>query len=97
MRKSYVITLSTALLAMSASLSAGPAAAATCKTLKGEMVGFGEAATRDYATSKLDKAISDWEQRTGVKAAARKRTLDCKVYIAFLNEYECKAEAVVCR
>ena len=97
MRKSDLIALGAALLTMSAALAAGPAAAATCKTLKGEMVGFGEAATREYATSKLDKAISDWEQRAGVKATARKRTLDCKVYIDFLNEYECKAEAVVCR
>jgi hypothetical protein len=74
----------------------GPASAASCKTLKGEMVGFGEASTRDYAESKLKKAIASWEERTGKKAKPRNRTVDCKVYIKFLGEYECKAEAVVC-
>jgi hypothetical protein len=74
----------------------GPVSAASCKALKGEMVGFGEAATRDYAENKLKKAIASWEERTGKKAKPRNRTVDCKVYIEFLGEYECKAEAVVC-
>jgi len=97
MRKSYVFTLGAALFAMSSVFVSGPAYAASCKTLKGEMVGFGENASRDFAESKLDKAISDWEKRTGKEAKPRNRTLECKVYIAALNEFECKAEAVVCR
>lgn len=60
------------------------------------MVGFGEASTRDYAENKLNKAIADWENKTGKQATPRKRTIDCKVYINFLNEFECKAEATVC-
>ncbi len=67
------------------------------KLSEGEMVGFGETASRKFAVSKLNKAIADWEERSGKTANPRKRTVDCKVYIDFLNEYDCKAEAVVCR
>jgi hypothetical protein len=85
------------MLAVSVACAAGTASAASCKTLKGEMVGFGKETSREYAESKLNKAIADWEDRTGKKATPRNRTVDCKVYIDFLNEYDCKAEAVVCR
>ncbi len=73
------------------------AEAASCKTLKGEMVAFGEQSTRSYAESALDKAIVAWETRAGVKAEPKDRKVSCKVYISVLNEFECKAEAVVCR
>ena len=85
------------MFAVSVACAAGPASAASCKTLKGEMVGIGEAASRKFAVSKLNKAIADWENRSGKTANPRKRTVDCKVYIDFLNEYDCKAEAVVFR
>lgn len=71
--------------------------AARCETLKGEMVGFGETWTRETAEDKLTMAITEWETKTGKKASPRDRSVDCKVYIEFLNEFECTAEAVVCR
>lgn len=96
MRKLHIVSIGAAVL-ISVACASGTASAASCKTLKGEMVGFGEASSREFAEDKLNKAIADWEQRTGKTAKPRNRTVDCKVYIAFLDEYECKAEAVVCR
>lgn len=90
------MSIGAAVFMIAVACAAGPVSAASCKTLKGEMVGFGEASTREYAESKLKKAIAGWEERTGKKAKPRNRTVDCKVYIEFLGEYECKAEAVVC-
>ena len=68
-----------------------------CKTLKGEFVGFGEQVTRGDAEKALDREIAAWEQRTGLKAAPKGRNVACKVYIEWLNEFECKAEATLCR
>lgn len=90
------MSIGAAVFVIAAVCASGPVSAASCKTLKGEMVGFGEASTRGYAESKLKKAITEWEERTGKKATPRNETVDCKVYIEFIGEYECKAEAVVC-
>jgi hypothetical protein len=78
-------------------VTSGALKAATCETLKGEMVGFGEQSTRNLADEKLNEAISSWETRRKVKATPKKQKLECKVYIDFLNEFECAAEAEVCR
>lgn len=72
-------------------------AAGYCKTLKGEFVGFGEQTTRGDAERALDKQIASWEERSGIKAKPKERKVGCKVYIAWLNEFECTAEAVLCR
>lgn len=71
--------------------------AAKCETLKGEIVGFGEDASRRLAEEKLAMAIADWETRRRRTANPEKRETTCKVYIDFLNEFECTAEVVVCR
>jgi len=77
---------------------AAPAKAATCKTLKGEWVGFGEESPRKEAESRLDKEVADWSTRYNIAAAkTRNRKVSCQVYIQFLNEYACTAEADVCR
>ena len=80
-------------------LAAAPASAAPfCKTLKGEWVGFGEADTRKEADSRLDREIDAWKQRYSQASAKPKdRRMACNIYIQPLNEYFCKAEAVVCR
>ena len=67
------------------------------KTLKGEFVGFGKDMTRGDAEKALDREIAAWEQRSGLKATPKDRNVACKVYIEWLNEFECKAEATVCR
>lgn len=78
--------------------AANPSAAAGyCKTLKGEFVGFGERTTRDDAEKALDRAIAAWETRAGLKPKPKDRKVACKVYIEWLNEFECAAEAVICR
>ena len=74
-----------------------PAGAGYCKMLKGEFVGFGEASTRVDAEKALDREIAAWEQRSGIKATPKGRNIACKVYIEWLNEFECKAEVTVCR
>ena len=61
------------------------------------MVGFGEQTTRGDADKALDTVIAGWEQRSGLKAKPKDRKIGCKVYIEWLNEFECTAEAVVCR
>ncbi|MBC8051291.1 MAG: hypothetical protein H7X92_14260 [Chitinophagales bacterium] len=69
-----------------------------CKTLIGEMVTFGEQTTRESAVEKLDEAIAAFRAKPGNEQAIEKdRTLDCKVYIKWLNEYECTATATVCK
>jgi hypothetical protein len=79
------------------SAAAAPVSSKSCKTLKGEFVGFGEQSTKADAEAKLAAEIVAWETRTGLKVQAKDRKLACKVYIKFLNEFECTAEAVVCR
>jgi hypothetical protein len=74
-----------------------PATSGYCKTLKGEFVGFGKDMTRGDAEKALDREIAAWEQRSGLKATPKDRNVACKVYIEWLNEFECKAEATVCR
>lgn len=73
------------------------AEAARCKTLKGEMVGFGEQSTRTRAEDLLSREIAAWEAKYGLKAKPKNQKTTCKDYIKFLNEFECKAEAVLCR
>jgi len=91
--------LAATLIAVSAtSTMAYPAVAAHyCKTLTGAFVGFGEQTTTGDADKALDKEIAAWEQRSGLKATPKDRKVACKVYIDWLNEFECTAEAVVCR
>lgn len=85
-----------ALTALSAAtLPAG--AAGYCKTVTGAMVGFGEPATRADAQKALDKEIAVWEERAHLKAKPKDRKVDCKVYIEWLNEFECTAQAQLCR
>jgi hypothetical protein len=88
-----------ALIAVAAlSIVAHPAGAVGyCKTLTGAFVGFGEETTRGDAEKALDKEISTWEQRSGQKAKQKDRKVGCKVYIGWLNEFECTAQAVLCR
>lgn len=93
----YGLSIATALWLTTLSVAFSPADAASCKVLKGAYVGFGEQAARSYADAALDREIAAWEMRYGVKAEPKDRTLACKDYIAFLNEYECTAEAVICR
>jgi hypothetical protein len=69
-----------------------------CKTLKGEWVGFGEDDTRKEAEARLDKEIAAWAEHSSLAAVKPKdRKTDCNIYIEFLGEYRCKAEAAVCR
>ncbi|NJM34009.1 MAG: hypothetical protein HC850_04065 [Rhodomicrobium sp.] len=93
----YRIGLFLLAIAFAFSAAAEPVFAKTCKTLKGEFVGFGEQTTKADAEAKLSAEIAAWETRTGLKAQPKGQKTDCKVYIKFLNEFECTAEAVVCR
>ena len=61
------------------------------------MVGFGEETTRVDAQKALDKEIATWEERAHVKAAPKDRKVACKVYLEWLNEFECTAQAQLCR
>ncbi len=72
-------------------------AAPFCKTLKGESVSFGEPAARKDAEEALDKEIKVWAARYKVEAKPKNHKIACKVYIEFLNEFTCTAEASVCR
>jgi hypothetical protein len=93
--KNFAIAL-TALTALSATaLPAG--AAGYCKVLTGAMVGFGEETTRSDAEKALDKEIAAWEERAHLKAKPKDRKVDCKVYLSWLNEFECTAQAQLCR
>ncbi len=75
----------------------GTADAATCKTLSGKMVGFGVESVRSYAEKALDQEIAAWEHRASFIAKPKDRKTNCKIYIEWLNEFECTAQAVVCR
>ncbi len=69
-----------------------------CKTFAEGMVFFGEESSRSSAVKKLDEAISSWRKLTGNTGAKEiKRTVDCKIAISLLNEYECTAEATLCK
>lgn len=88
-----------AAMALSMSVAfAMPSQAAICKTLKADWVGFGEPDTRQEAEARLDKEIAAWKERYSLAVLKPKKgKTACAIYIQFLNEYECKAEAVVCR
>ncbi len=88
--------LAAALLAVMMSTT-GAAEARYCKALKGEMVDFGEQATRTGAEEVLGREIAAWETKTGLKVKPAKHKTVCGDYIKFLNEFQCTAEAVVCR
>jgi hypothetical protein len=78
--------------------SAAPSQPAICRTLKSAWVGFGEKGTRDEAETRLDQEIATWKERYSLASLKPKnRKTACSIYIEFLNEYECTAEAVVCR
>lgn len=87
-------TLAIALVALLA--AQGTALGASCKTLKGEFVGFGQESAKSYADGVLDRQIGDWETRHNRKAVPKNRKMVCKDYIKALNEFECTAEATVC-
>lgn len=78
-------------------VAALPAHAKSCKVLKSEFVGFGEQSARAYADSALDAQIAAWEAKYKRKAEPKGRKMACKDYIKALNEFECVAEAEVCR
>lgn len=89
--------MSAAILMAAMGLSASGPAAANCKILTGKMVGFGIETVRKFAERALDQEISAWEHRASFTAKTRDRKTDCKIYIEWLNEYECTAQAQVCR
>ena len=93
----FLTSLLAACVPAAAKPAAKPSAAGYCKTLKGEFVGFGEQTTRGDAERALEREIAAWERRSGLKATPKDRNVACKVYIQWLNEFECKAEATVCR
>jgi len=93
----YGLSIATALWLAALTVTLSSADAASCKILKGAFVGFGEHSARNSAEAALDREIAAWETRYGVKAEPKDRKLACKDYITFLNEYECTAEAVLCR
>ena len=95
MHKTYGLWL--AISAAAIVLGANPSKAGYCKSLSGEMVGFGQEGTRIYAKAALDREIAAWETRASRKAKPKDRKMACKDYIKFLNEFECKETAVVCR
>jgi hypothetical protein len=95
-KKTYGLWLAIS-LAMTVLASNPARAAGYCKTLGGEMVGFGEEATRVHAKAALDREIAAWETRANRKAMPKDRKMVCKDYIKFLNEFECKETAVLCR
>jgi hypothetical protein len=69
-----------------------------CKTFKGEMVHFGERATRDIALQKLDEEIAAHRAKPGNETARESiRSIECKLYLKALNEYECTAVATLCK
>lgn len=72
-------------------------AAPFCKTLKGESVSFGEPAARKDAEEALDKEIKAWAAHYKLEPKSKDHKIACKVYIEFLNEFTCTAEASVCR
>jgi hypothetical protein len=79
-------------------MGAGTASAAPfCKTLKAAGVTVGEDSSRKDAEERLDKEIAAWAEHYGQPANAKNRKMECKVYIELLNEFECNAEATVCR
>jgi hypothetical protein len=65
--------------------------------MTGKMVGWGVDDVRAYAERALDSEIAAWEHRSSFTAQPKDRKTECKIYIEFLNEYECTAQAVVCR
>lgn len=91
-------TACAAVLAAAICMGTGAASAAPfCKTLKGAGVTVGEESSRKDADERLDKEIAVWAERYKVPANAKNRKMECKVYIELLNEFECNAEATVCR
>lgn len=86
------------MIAAGSMAAAGPASAAPfCKTLKGESVSFGEPAARKDAVKALEKEIKIWEERYNTEVTTKDMKMTCDVYIQFLNEFACTAEAVACR
>jgi len=95
MLKTFGVSAAAGLVAIC--VAYGAANAATCKTLTGKMVGFGVESVRGYAEKALDQEIAAWEHRASFTAKPKDRKTECKIYIEWLNEYECSARAVVCR
>ncbi len=70
----------------------------TCKTLTGAMVFFGEEITRSDAVKRLDEEVAAFRAKPGnEKASETSRTVECKIFIKLLNEYECTAQATLCK
>lgn len=68
-----------------------------CKVLTGAMVGFGEQTTRGDALEKLDQEVAAFLTKPrNALAKETERTVECKVYIKWLNEFECTAQATLC-
>lgn len=70
-----------------------------CITIEEQFIGFGEQTTRGDAIRKLDEAIEILRLRRAryATAAEKTRSAECSVYIAWMNEFDCKARATLCR
>ncbi|MEJ2117702.1 MAG: hypothetical protein P8Y36_07290 [Alphaproteobacteria bacterium] len=97
MLKAFALALALFAVWGAAHLGGDAQAAPYCKVLKGESVSFGRAAARKDAEDALKKAITEWSEHYRVSAKPQKRKMACKVYIKFLGEYACTAEATLCR
>jgi hypothetical protein len=70
-----------------------------CITIEEQFIGFGEQTTRGDAIRKLDEAIAILRVRRARFATAveKSRAAECSIYIKWLNEFDCKARATLCR
>lgn len=86
------------LMLIAAPASAAPATKDRCSTIARTALWFGQEDTRSSAVSSLNNAIAEWRAGAGnPKVKEVKRNVNCKVYLEFLNEYECTAQAVLCK
>jgi hypothetical protein len=70
-----------------------------CVTIEEKMIGFGEQSSKADAFSKLDSSIAILHVRRPRYATAKEKSRDaqCVVYLKALNEFECTAQATLCR
>lgn len=92
-----LLTASATVFAVIACTAVPLSAAPFCKALKGESVSFGEESARKDASEALEKAVVAWAEHYQVAPKPKNRKMVCKVYIEFLGEFTCTAEATLCR
>jgi hypothetical protein len=70
-----------------------------CITLEEKMIDFGEETSRKAAFAKLDSSIAILHKARPRYASAKEKHRDakCVTYLKTLNEFECTAEATLCR